>query len=214
MTDRVLTRAEHAADGVVHIMGIGASLVAFAVLLFVYLPNGTWAMDVALVVYALTAIGLFCASAAYHLTPSIRLKPLLQRFDHAAIHLKIAGTYTPLVVMIGGIYAYVILGMVWAGAAIGAALRLFFGDRFDRVSIPIYLMLGWTSIALTWLMFEKLPTGAAVLVIIGGLLYTVGVLFHVWEKLRFQKAIWHGFVLCASSCHFVAVAWGSFHLAA
>ncbi len=214
MTARLLSSAEYSADKAVHLVGIAASLVAFAVLLFLYLPHGTWAMDVALVVYALTAIGLFCASAAYHLVPTVRLKPLLQRFDHAAIHFKIAGTYTPLVVMIGGLYAYGILTVVWIGAAVGAGLRLMFGDRFDRLSIPIYLVLGWTSVALTWMMFERLPMGAAILVVVGGLLYTVGVAFHVWERLRFQNAIWHAFVLCASTCHFVAVTWGSLHMLA
>jgi hemolysin III len=212
MASRLLSRAEHTVDGIVHVAGVASSVIAFSILLLVYLPHGTWAMDIALVVYALAAIGLFCASAAYHLVPNARLKPLLQRFDHAAIHFKIAGTYTPLVVMIGGLYAYAILAVVWVGAGAGAILRLAFGDRFDRLSIPIYLMLGWTSVALTWMMFERLPLGAAILVVVGGLLYTVGVLFHVWERLRFQKAIWHGFVLSASSCHFTAVTWGSFHM--
>ena len=79
---------------------------------------------------------------------------------------------------------------------------------------PLYLLLGWMSIAVIWLMFERLPTGSAVLVIVGGLLYTVGVIFHVWERLQFQRAIWHGFVLAASSCHFTAVAWASLQVAA
>jgi hemolysin III len=113
----------------------------------------------------------------------------------------------------GGVYAYGVLAMVWAGALVGAALRLIFGDRYAGISIGLYLMLGWASVLLISQMFERLPTGAAIMVIVGGLLYTIGVIFHVWERLKFQKAIWHGFVLVASSCHFIAVAWASLQAA-
>ncbi|MGB8816874.1 MAG: hemolysin III family protein [Rhizobiaceae bacterium] len=212
MSERVLSHAEHTADGVIHVAGIVASLVAVAFLMAAYLPQGSAGMSAALAVYGVTVILLFCASAAYHLIPHHDWKPLLQRFDHAAIFLKIAGTYTPLVVVMGSLFAYGVLAMVWAGALAGAAMRITFGDRFAGFSAGLYLMLGWTSVALIWLMFERLPTGAAVMVIIGGLLYTVGVAFHVWENLRFQKAIWHAFVLAASTCHFIAVAWSSLQL--
>ncbi len=211
---RVESRAEHAVDGVIHALGIAASLTAFAALLAIYFPQGTVGMAVALAIYAVTVVALFLASAANNMILRHDWKPLLQRFDHAAIYLKIAGTYTPLVVVMGSLYAYVVLAVVWAGALAGAALRLVFGDRFARISIGLYLLLGWMSMAMVWLMFERLPTGAAVLVVVGGLLYTVGVLFHVWERLRFQRAIWHSFVLAASTCHFIAVAWASMQIVA
>jgi hemolysin III len=209
MTDRVLSRAEFAADGIVHLLGVCASVLAFTLLIALYLPLGHMNLTVAVSIYALTAVGLFCTSAAYHLVPNEYWKPILQRLDHAAIHFKIAGTYTPLVVLMGGWYAFAILGIVWIGAALGASLRLVCGDRFDRFAIGIYLLLGWTSVALVGLMFQKLPKEAAYLVIIGGLLYTIGIIFHVRKNMRFQKAIWHGFVLCASACHFTAIAWSA-----
>lgn len=214
MVARIESRAEHAADGVVHAVGLAASLSAFTALLAVYVPDGTAGMALALAVYAVTVIGLFAASAANNMVLHEGWKPLLQRFDHAAIYLKIAGTYTPLVVMMGSLFAYVILAIVWTGAVAGAALRLVFGDRFSRLSIGLYLLLGWTGLAMIWLMVERLPAGAAFLVLAGGVLYTVGVLFHLWERLRFQRAIWHVFVLAASSCHFSAVAWAASRLAA
>ncbi len=214
MAARSESYAEHAADGVVHAAGIAASLTGFAALLAVSFPHVSSGMAVALAIYALTVILLFCASAANNMILGATWQPLLQRFDHAAIYLKIAGTYTPLVVMMGSFFSYGILAVVWAGAVAGAALRLLFGDRYARFSIGLYLLLGWASVFIAWPMFEKLPTGAAVLVIVGGLLYTFGVVFHVWERLRFQRAIWHSFVLAASSCHFVAVAWSSLYLGA
>ena len=213
MNARELLIEEHVADGVIHVAGIAASLVAISFLIAIYAPEGSSGMIAALAIYGATMVGLFSTSAAYHLVPAKNWKPLLQRFDHAAIFLKIAGTYTPLVAVMGGVYAYGVLAMVWAGALVGAVLRLVFGDRFAGISIGLYLMLGWASVLLISQMFERLPTGAAIMVIVGGLLYTIGVIFHVWERLKFQKAIWHGFVLVASSCHFIAVAWASLQTA-
>lgn len=209
MAERILSHAENAADGAVHVAGIAASLVGISFLLAVYMPKGTAGMSLALVIYGLTVILLFCASAANNLVTRQDWQPLLQRFDHAAIYLKIAGTYTPLVLMMGSMFANAILALIWAGAAAGAALRLGFGDRFARQSVWLYLLLGWGGIAVLWIMVEKFPPGATALVLAGGILYTVGVLFHVREGLRFQRAIWHCFVLAASSCHFIAVAWTS-----
>ena len=214
MQVRIESRAEHAADGIVHALGIAASLTAFVALLAAYFPKSSAGMALALAIYAITVIGLFIASAANNMILHENWKPLLQRFDHAAIYLKIAGTYTPLVMMMGSVFAYAVLAIVWIGALVGATLRLVFGDRFSRISIGLYLLLGWMSLAMLWVMFERLPVGAATLVVVGGLLYTVGVVFHVWERLRFQRAIWHVFVLAASSCHFAAVAWAATRLAA
>lgn len=213
MQARELRIEEHVADGVIHVAGIAASLVAIAFLIAIYAPQGSAGMTAALAIYGICVVLLFSTSAAYHLIPHREWKPVLQRFDQAAIFLKIAGTYTPLVAVMGGAYAYGVLAMVWAGAVAGVLLRLFAGDKFSAVSIGLYLLLGWASVLLVSQMFERLPVGAAILVIAGGLLYTVGVVFHVWERLKFQKAIWHGFVLAASACHFIAVAWASLQTA-
>jgi hemolysin III len=214
MAERALSLAEHAADGAIHVAGIASSLVAVSFLLAIQLNNGPASMSAALAVYGVSVILLFTASAAYHLVPSQSWKPLLQRFDHAAIFLKIAGTYTPLVVIMGSAWAYAVLALVWAGAGAGAVMRIATGDRFAGFSAGLYLVLGWASVLLISLMFERLPWGAALLVVVGGLLYTAGVPFHIWERLKFQKAIWHGFVLAASACHFIAVAWASLQLTA
>lgn len=209
MAERILSHAENAADGAVHVAGITASLVAISFLLAIYMPNGTAGMSIALVIYGLTVVLLFCASAANNLIDHEGWQPLLQRFDHAAIYLKIAGTYTPLVVMMGSMFANAVLALIWTGATAGAVLRLGFGERFARHSVWLYLLLGWGGFAVFWVMAEKFPVGATVLVLAGGVLYTIGVLFHVRQHLRFQRAIWHCFVLAASTCHFIAVAWTS-----
>lgn len=204
------SRSERVADGVMHGMGVVASLIGFA---FVYafafntLPVPLFA---ALIVYGLTVFALFCFSAAYHMTPWPELRPTLRRFDQAAIFLKIAGSYTPVVVLIGGVFAYVMLAMIWAAALLGAAGKLFSGGILDRYTVVLYLAMGWVSLFLMWPMFTTVPFIDAWLILAGGLIYSVGVIFHQWDGLKYQNAVWHGFVFVASACHFVAIVHASF----
>lgn len=207
---REYTAGEVIADGVVHAIGIVASLVGVIVLLTMAAPLVEQTRFTALSVYSVTLIAMFCFSAAYNLVPHKSWKPLLRRFDQAAIFLKIAGTYTPLVILIGSAFSYLLLALVWIAALAGASAKLIFRPRRDRYSIPLYLVLGWASLFLVWPMAETMHARDAWLILAGGLLYTVGIVFHVWDRLKFQNAIWHGFVLAAAGCHFSAVAHASF----
>ena len=156
----------------------------------------------AIAVYAVTLIATFTASAFYHMTPWESIRPVLRRIDHAAIYLKIAGTYTPLVVMIGSGLAYVVLGVVWALAIIGMTLKLVFWSTPGRFGPALYLIMGWMSVVLVWSSWGELPFGY---IVAGGLLYTVGVVFHASKTMKFANAIWHGFVIAASACFFAAI---------
>jgi hemolysin III len=208
------TRAERIADGIVHVIGITASLTAFVVLLVAAIPTLDVFSSTALVIYAVTVVGLFIISAAYHMIPHQPWKQVLRRFDQAAIFLKIAGTYTPLVILIGSAFSYGVLAFVWIMAVVGAISKLSMWQSIDRFSTLLFLALGWASLTLAWPMFSNLPVAVSVLIVTGGVLYTVGVIFHHWDSLKFQNAIWHVFVLAASACHFAAVAHGTFALAA
>ena len=206
----VLARSERIVDGVVH--GIGVLLaITGAVLLIVFAALGASGagMIAALSVYAAALIATFTASACYHLIPWQKGRAVLRRIDHAAIYLKIAGTYTPLVVLIGSGFAYAVLGVVWALAAIGMIAKLFFWRSPGRLGAWLYLGMGWLSMALIWSLFPLIPLGASILIAVGGLLYSSGVIFYSWQNLRFQTAIWHGFVLVASACFFAAICWGA-----
>ena len=209
---REYSAREILADGIVHGVAIAASLAAGGAVLAlaaIYLEPG---IRLALTVYAVTLIAMFSFSMAYNLIPHPPLKPLLRRFDQAAIFLKIAGTYTPLTVMIGSVFSHTMLALIWLAALAGAALKMFGRMHRDRYTIPLYLALGWASVLLVWPMMETLPLVDAVLIIAGGLLYTAGLVFHVWHSLAYQNAIWHGFVAAAAACHFTAVAHASFTL--
>jgi len=196
------TRSERVADGSMHAIGVtGAVLGAIMLLVWSAPVASPWEIT-AISVYAITLIGTFTASAFYHMTPWESIRPALRRIDHAAIYLKIAGTYTPLVVMIGSGLAYVVLGIVWTLAVIGMVLKLVFWSRPGQFGPALYLIMGWMSIVLVWSSWEALPFGY---ILAGGLLYTVGVVFHASKNMKFANAIWHGFVVAASACFFVAI---------
>jgi hemolysin III len=134
-----------------------------------------------------------------------RAKWILRRFDHSAIYLLIAATYTPFAVQLKGVLAFGLLAWVWSVAALGIVVKLLLPGRLDRLSVVFYLLLGWSGIVLAESITTALPVSALWLLAAGGLLYTAGVIFHVWRSLRFQNAIWHAFVLGAAACHYTAV---------
>ena len=205
----VYTRTERIADGSMHAIGVtGAVTGAILLLVLSAQVASSWEIT-ALTIYAVTLIATFAASAFYHMTPWESIRPVLRRIDHAAIYLKIAGTYTPLVVMIGSGLAYFILGVVWVLAIIGMTLKLFFWSKTVRSGPVLYLIMGWMSVILIWSSWSVLPFG---LIIAGGLLYTVGVVFHAADKMKFATAIWHAFVIAASTCFFAAIVVGATQL--
>ena len=200
------TPGERVADGAVHAMGVvGALMGATAIVLWVAMTQDAPRIA-AVSVYGAALIATFVASALYHFTPWERARPMLRRFDHAAIYLKIAGTYTPFVVLLGGVSAYVLLGLLWAVAAFGVVRKLFFWG--GRSGVLLYLAMGWAGLWIIWSSFQNLPVAASVLIVAGGLLYTVGVIFYRWPGLKFSNAIWHGFVLAASICFYIAISLG------
>lgn len=199
-------RTEILADGVVHAIGVAAGLIAAIVLVAVACYFAGPADIVAVSIYAAGLIAMLGFSAIYNLFPVSRWKWILRRFDHSAIYILIAATYTPFLAQmkVSAISIALMVG-VWSVAAIGVVLKLFFPGRFDRLSIGLYLAMGWSGVVAYDAIVDTLPSMTLWLIAAGGLLYTAGVIFHVWERLRFQNAIWHGFVLLAASCHYVAV---------
>ena len=200
-------RRERMADGLVHVLGITVSLAAAATLAILAVAYALPARSTAsLGVYGIGLVAVFCCSAAYHLSRDGKAKALLRRFDHAAIYVKIAGTYTPFaLVKLGDTTGLALLGLVWSITAVGAAAKLLWPGRLVIMSYVLYLAQGW-AIVTVWEPFSAVvSTRVLVLLAAGGILYTVGVIFHLWEKLRFHNAIWHALVLIASACHFAAI---------
>jgi len=158
-----------------------------------------------ILIYSVAMIAVLVISAAYNMWPITPVKWWLRRFDHAAIFILIAGTYTPFLAHMGSALApQILLVVVWAASIVGIVLKMALPGRFDRLSIGLYLVIGWSGIVL-WDHVLSLPTATLWLLGAGAVLYTAGVLCHVWDSLRFQNAIWHAFVLVATGCHYGAV---------
>ena len=157
-------------------------------------------------VYVAGLLAMLGLSATYNLWPVSRAKWVLRRFDHSAIYMLIAATYTPFIMEVKeSLLAIALLIGVWCAAIAGIVLKLRFPGRFDRVAVGLYLAMGWSGLMLYDSVVKALPAMALWFVVAGGVLYTLGVIFHAWQRLRFQNAIWHGFVLCGAACHYTAV---------
>ena len=199
-------RAEIIADGVVHAIGVLTGLIAATVLVVLAAVYATARDIVGVSIYVAGLLSMLVLSASYNLWPVSRAKWVLRRFDHAAIYVLIAATYTPIILELeGSVFAFALLVGVWCVAVFGIVLKLAWPGRFDRVSVGLYLAMGWSGMMLYEPVVNALPSTALWCVLIGGALYTLGVIFHAWRRLRFQNAIWHCFVLLGAACHYTAV---------
>jgi hemolysin III len=198
-------RTELIADGVVHATGVVLGLIG-AIAIVIVAVEARLIEIVSVGIYIFGLVAMLVLSAAYNMWPISSTKWILRRFDHSAIYLLIAGTYTPfLAVMKSGI-ASVALGVgVWSSALIGIVVKLALPGRFDRLAVALYLLLGWCGVVAYDLVATAVPSTSLWLLVIGGVLYSIGTVFHGWRRLRFHNAIWHGFVLSAAGCHYSAV---------
>ena len=198
-------RAEIIADGVVHAIGVCLGLIG-AVTIVVMAVKIERINLAPILVYVIGLVTMLGFSAAYNMWPVSPVKWVLRRFDHSAIYLLIAGTYMPFLGQMKSALVAASLGIgVWFSAIVGMALKLALPGRFDRLAIILCLLLGWSGVIAYDSLASAIPSSSLWLLAIGGVLYSLGTLFHVWQRLRFQNAIWHGFVLLAASCHYSAV---------
>lgn len=200
------TPREEFANSVTHGLGAGLS-VAGLVLLVVSsaLHGNTWHV-VSTTIFGTSLVLLYTASTLYHSLRGERLKQVLQKFDHAAIFLLIAGTYTPFaLVTLRGPWGWSLFGVVWGLAVAGVTLKFWLAGRFRLVSTLIYIAMGWLVMVAIRPLVAALPAGGLHLLIAGGLCYTGGAAFYLWKRLSYHHAIWHLWVLGGSACHWTAV---------
>ena len=194
------------ADGIVHGVGVVAALVAVTALIFYATVWGTSGALAASWIYGIGLIASLGISFAYNIWPHSQVKWVLRRFDHSAIFILIAATYTPfLMAALPDTMVFANLVGIWCVAAFGILLKCAWPGRFDKLSIVLYLAMGWSGIVLYSRLYDVLSLATLLLILIGGIIYTAGVVFHLWERLRFQNAIWHGFVVTAAGVHYAAV---------
>jgi len=199
-------RSELIADGIVHGIGLSAALVGVTALIFYATVWSTSGQLAAASVYGAGLIITLSVSFLYNLFPICRTKWLLRRLDHSAIFVLIASTYTPFLQRgWDDPFLFSMLIGIWAIAIAGIVIKCLLPGRFDRLAILLYLAMGWSGLLAARSLFAALSETTLILIVVGGVIYTIGVIFHVWERLRFQNAIWHGFVVAGSAVHYSAV---------
>lgn len=203
---RALSVGEEIANSVTH----GAGLVAFAISLPLLVATAAERGDALQVigcsVFATCLVLLYAASTIYHALPPSRAKQIFRVADHIAIYLVIAGSYTPFLLgVLRGPFGWTLCAVVWGLAALGILHKLLLGMRFPHLSTAFYLAMGWLAVVAIGPITNHVPSGGLAWLAAGGLLYTAGVVFFAWERLRYGHMVWHLFVLAGSACHFVAV---------
>jgi hemolysin III len=199
---RPYSRLELVLDGCVHGVGLFIALLIGSALL---LANGPVARGT-LAIYVASLLIVLGVSLAFNLAPVTPLKRMLARLDQAAIFLLIAGTYTPLLAFLSGTpVGDIMLTIVWAAAIIGIGLKLLVPERFGRLALLLYLGIGWSGIAVFQSLAAVLPGSTLWLLLAGGVAYCSGIIFHLWERLRFHNVLWHCFVVAGASLHLWAV---------
>ncbi len=200
------TEREEVANRLTHALGALLSVAGLVLLVMFATRNGNAWHIVSTAIFGTTLVLLYSASTLYHSFRGDRAREVLQKFDHAAIFLLIAGTYTPFVlVTLRGPWGWSLFGVVWGLAVAGVALKFWLAGRFRLLSTSIYLAMGWLVMVAIKPLSAALPAGGLKLLVAGGLCYTGGAVFYLWKKLPYHHAVWHLCVLAGSACHWAAV---------
>ncbi|MCB9008142.1 MAG: hemolysin III family protein [Ardenticatenaceae bacterium] len=197
---------EEIANSVTHGIGAGLSVAGLTLLVALAAIYGDVWRVVSFSIYGSSLVLLYLASTLYHSIQHPKVKRILRIFDHSAIYLLIAGTYTPFtLVSMRGPWGWTLFGVVWGLALLGIAFKTVFIGRYEKWATAAYVLMGWLVVIAFKEMLVTVPPGGIVWLVIGGVVYTLGVLFYAWEKLPYNHAIWHLFVLGGSICHFFAI---------
>lgn len=189
-----------------HWLAIAAALPAVGVRMAVAARRDDPALTLSLLIYGASLLAMLTSSALYNGAAESRKKDLLRRIDHAAIFVMIAGTYTPFLAMkMPGGWGRWLLVYVWLVTGVGVLIKLIWVNRFARLSVILYLFVGWTIVVAIEPLAATVSRPALVLLAAGGVLYSLGVIFHLWERLPYQQPIWHAFVIAGAACHYAAV---------
>ncbi len=197
---------EEIANGVTHGIAAGLSVAGLTLLVVLAALYGDVWQVVSFSIYGGSLILLYLASTLYHSFSHPKVKRVFKSIDHASIYLLIAGTYTPfLLVGIRGTMGWTLFATIWSLAAAGVVFKMFFVHRFDKLSTAAYVLMGWLAVVAAGELFARVPLGSIAWLIAGGVAYTAGVIFYMWERLPYHHAIWHLFVMAGSLCHFFAI---------
>jgi hemolysin III len=199
--------AEELANTISHAIGFLAGLIGTPVLVLAALDANSNGFFVGTIIFAMTMLTLYLGSTLYHAWPPTRGKCVLQVFDHSAIFLLIAGTYTPFALgPLRGVWGWILLALVWALAIFGVIMKVTRGtSRHPKLALCLYLGMGWLGLIVIRPLSSVVPASTVLALVAGGIAYTAGVIFFVNERRRYNHFIWHLFVLAGTGCHFLAL---------
>ncbi|MGO3344707.1 MAG: PAQR family membrane homeostasis protein TrhA [Marinomonas sp.] len=200
---------EEIANSISHGLGLVAALVGTPFLIVSAVQNADAGFVVGVSIFSATMILLYLASTLYHATPPGAIKDVFRIVDHSAVYFLIAGTYTPLMLgVLRGAWGWSILGSVWGLAALGIALKAFGRVKHPIISTALYVLLGWLILVAIKPLMALMATQGLLLLVLGGVFYTLGVLFYVLDsRVKYSHLIWHLFVLSGTVCHFFSIYW-------
>lgn len=197
---------EEILNAVTHGVGTLFAVIALGILTAAaYMEGGVWHL-VSFIIYGISLVLLYLASTLYHSFTNERVKCVLKFFDHAAIYLLIAGTYTPFtLVPLHGAIGWTIFGIIWGLALTGITLKIFFVKKYNVLSTICYLIMGWFAVVMIKPLLSTIEVGGLYWLLIGGIFYSVGSIFYLARKMPYHHAVWHLFVMAGSVAHFVAI---------
>ncbi|MDL5053268.1 hemolysin III family protein [Oscillatoria laete-virens NRMC-F 0139] len=198
--------AEEIANSISHGVGLVCALAFAPVLIAVASQKESVWLLVGCCIFAAAVIILYLASTLYHALPHRAAKRILQIFDHSAIFLLIAGSYTPFTLgVLRGTWGWTLFGIVWGLAVLGIALKIGLGVRHPKISTALYLVMGWLVVLAIKPLWEQMPREGFYWLVAGGMAYTLGVFFFAAERIRYSHFIWHLFVMAGTACHYVTI---------
>lgn len=204
-SERMVRTREELANGLSHGVGLLGAIAATPLLVVSAATGGDAADIVGGAVFGASLVLLYLASTVYHLSDRPAVKRRLQRVDHAAIFVLIAGSYTPFTLgVLGGPWGWTLFGLVWGTASVGIVMKLMAGVGNPKLSIAAYLIMGWLVLIAIGPLWSTMDGRGMAWLVLGGLSYTVGAAFYAAERLRFGHLVWHLFVMGGSACHFFA----------
>ncbi|PYZ97387.1 hemolysin D [Alteribacter lacisalsi] len=201
------TKKEEIANAITHGVGAAFGVAALTLLIVFASINGTASHVISFTIYGITLLLMYvCSTLLHSFREGTKVKNVFEVLDHSAIYLFIAGTYTPfMVIVVDGMFGWMLLATVWTMAAAGIVFKVFFVKKFIFLSTLFYIGMGWMVVFTLQPIAASVETGGIVLLVTGGILYTVGTIFYIWRKFRYHHAVWHLFVLAASVTHFLSI---------
>ncbi len=191
---------------ITHGIGLGLSIAGLVVLVVFSAMDGTALSVTSSAIFGAALIILYGSSTLYHAITHTKVKKIFQQLDHASIYVLIAGTYTPITLLtLKGAWGWSIFGVIWTAALLGISLKMIYPNRFETFSLILYVIMGWMIVIAIQPLLGSMESGGLWLLLAGGLSYTFGVIFYVWDNLAFNHAIWHLFVLGGSILHYFMI---------